>query len=226
MQTQMIDDEPLESSFLTQSLDSAQERVEERAYQQRKNLFDYDDILNKQRNIVYFERRQILESASTQKNILAYGEQIITEILFEAKTINSSNKQLIALFENLFGKNLSLKYIRDPKSILDEFSFEELKLYLFNEFWLTYQSKLNELSVYGDGICENLERSIILINIDRIWREHLQKITLLREAVGWRGYGQRNPLSEYKRDAFYMFETRKDTLRHLVIYDLLRSSIL
>jgi preprotein translocase subunit SecA len=69
MQTQMTDDSPLESSFLTQSLDSAQERVEERAYQQRKNLFDYDDILNKQRNIVYFERRQILKSVSTQKKI-------------------------------------------------------------------------------------------------------------------------------------------------------------
>jgi preprotein translocase subunit SecA len=226
MQTQMTDDSPLESSFLTQSLDSAQERVEERAYQQRKNLFDYDDILNKQRNIVYFERRQILKSVSTQKNILAYGEQIITDILLELKKEKSSNKQIILLLENLFGKNLSLKYIKNSKSLIDEFNLYELKTYLFNEFWLTYQSKINELAVYGDGICENLERSIILINIDRIWREHLQKMTLLREAVGWRGYGQRNPLYEYKQDAFYMFETRKEVLRHLVIYDLLRSSIL
>ena len=226
MQTQMTDDSPLESSFLTQSLDSAQERVEERAYQQRKNLFDYDDILNKQRNIVYFERRQILKSVSTQKNILAYGEQIITDVLLELKKENSSNKQIILLLENLFGKNLSLKYIKNPKVLIDEFNLYELKTYLFNEFWLTYQSKINELAVYGDGICENLERSIILINIDRIWREHLQKMTLLREAVGWRGYGQRNPLYEYKQDAFYMFETRKEVLRHLVIYDLLRSSIL
>ena len=226
MQTQMTDDSPLESSFLTQSLDSAQERVEERAYQQRKNLFDYDDILNKQRNIVYFERRQILKSVSTQKNILAYGEQIITDILLELKKEKSSNKQVILLLENLFGKNLSLKYIKNSKSLIDEFNLSELKTYLFNEFWLTYQSKINELAVYGDGICENLERSIILINIDRIWREHLQKMTLLREAVGWRGYGQRNPLYEYKQDAFYMFETRKEVLRHLVIYDLLRSSIL
>jgi preprotein translocase subunit SecA len=226
MQTQMTDDSPLESKFLTQSLDSAQERVEERAYQQRKNLFDYDDILNKQRNIVYFERRQILKSVSTQKNILAYGEQIITDILLESKKESSSNKQIILLLENLFGKNLSLKYIKNSKLLIDEFNLYELKTYLFNEFWLTYQSKINELAVYGDGICENLERSIILINIDRIWREHLQKMTLLREAVGWRGYGQRNPLYEYKQDSFYMFETRKEVLRHLVIYDLLRSSIL
>ena len=226
MQTQMIDDSPLESSFLTKSLDSAQERVEERAYQQRKNLFDYDDILNKQRNIVYYERRQILKSVSVQKNIFAYGEQIITDILLELKKENALNRQIISLLENLFGKNLVLRHIQDAKTLIDQFDLYELKLYLFNEFWLTYQAKIIEFAVYGDGICENLERSIILINIDIVWREHLQKMTLLREAVGWRGYGQRNPLYEYKQDAFYMFETRKEILRQLVIYDLLRSSIL
>jgi preprotein translocase subunit SecA len=226
MQTQMVDDSPLESNFLTKSLDSAQERVEERAYQQRKNLFDYDDILNKQRNIIYFERQQILKSASTQKNILAYGEQVIADIILELKRDKSLNQQIILLLENLFGANLSLKYSNNSKLLIDEFSLYELKTYLFNEFWLTYQSKMNELAVYGDGICENFERSIMLINIDRIWREHLQKMTLLREAVGWRGYGQRNPLYEYKQDAYYMFETRKEVLRHLIIYDLLRSSIL
>lgn len=225
-QTQMIDDAPLESKFLTKSLDSAQKRVEERAYQQRKNLFDYDDILNKQRNIVYHERRQILKSVSVRKSILAYGEQVITDILLEFKKEKVGNKEIIELLTNLFGKNLVLTHIKNSKSLIDEFDFYELKIYLFNEFWLTYQAKIMELSVYGEEICETLERSLILGNIDTIWREHLQKMTLLREAVGWRGYGQRNPLYEYKQDAFYMFENRKEILRHLVIYDLLRSSIL
>jgi preprotein translocase subunit SecA len=123
-------------------------------------------------------------------------------------------------------KRQILSQIRDLNLNINNFDLYELKLYLFDEFWLTYQSKIAELSVYGDSIIENLERSIILINTDRIWREHLQKMTLLREAVGWRGYGQRNPLYEYKQDAFYIFETREELLRHLVIYDLLRSSIL
>lgn len=228
MQTQIPDDSPLESEFITKSLDSAQERVEERAYQQRKNLFDYDDVLNKQRTIVYHERRQILESASVQKNILAYGEQIITELLveLEEEKFSNNNQEIISLMENLFGKNLILNQIQNSDSFITNFDLYELKIYLFNEFWLTYQSKITELSVYGDGIIENLERSIILVDTDRIWREHLQKMALLREAVGWRGYGQRNPLYEYKQDAFYMFETREELLRHLVIYDLLRSSIL
>jgi preprotein translocase subunit SecA len=226
MQTQLPDDSPLESEFISKSLDSAQKRVEERAYQQRKNLFDYDDVLNKQRNIIYHERRQILESFSVQKNIFAYGEQIITELLLELKEDILSNKETISLIENLFGRNLLINYVKESELFINEFDPYELKLYLFNEFWLTYNSKILELSVYGDGIIENLERSIILLNTDRIWREHLQKMTLLRDAVGWRGYGQRNPLYEYKQDAFYMFETREELLRHLVIYDLLRSSIL
>ena len=225
MQNQMIDDSPLESNFLTNSLDKAQARVEERAYQQRKNLFDYDDILNKQRNISYYVRRQILKSVSGQKTILAYGEQIITDTLLELKKDKLSNQQILELLENLFGRNFELKYIQNSKQIIDEFSLYELKIYLFNEFWLTYQSKRNELAVYGTSICENFERTIILINLDRIWREHLQAMSLLREAVGWRGYGQQNPLYEYKREAFGLFENRKRTLRQLVIYDLLRSSI-
>jgi preprotein translocase subunit SecA len=226
LQAQIPDDSPLEGKFLTKSLDSAQKRVEERAYQQRKNLFDYDDVLNKQRNIVYYERRKILESAFVQPNIFAFGEQIITELLLEFYEEKFWNQETISLIENLFGRNLIGNQIKDSNSIINDFDFYELKIYLFNEFWLTYQSKIIELSVYGGGIIENLERTIILINIDRIWREHLQQMTLLREAVGWRGYGQRNPLYEYKQDAFYMFETRKKLLRHFVIYDLLRSSIL
>ena len=226
LQTQMTDDAPLESALLTKSLDSAQQRVEERAYQQRKNLFDYDDILNKQRNIVYFERQAILKAISQKKNMVAYCEQIITDILYELQSEKSMNAQTLQLLENLLGEVLSIKYLQNLELLTEQFNLSELKIYLFNEFWLSYQSKINELVIYGNGICENIERSIILINIDRIWREHLQKMTLLREAVGWRGYGQRNPLYEYKQDAFYMFETRKEFLRHLVIYDLLRSSIL
>ena len=220
MQTQISDDSPLESNLITKSLDSAQERVEERAYQQRKNLFDYDDILNKQRNIIYSERRQILESVAIRKKIFAFGEQIITDLFLELKD------EPISLIENLFGQNLNLNYTRESNLLSNEFDPYELKLYLFNEFWLAYQSKITEFSVHGNSIIESLEKGLILINIDRIWRDHLQNMTLLREAVGWRGYGQKNPLYEYREEAFYMFETREKTLRQLVMYELLRSSIL
>merc|ERR1711937_274478 len=106
LQGQMLDDSPLESRILSRSLDSAQQKVEERAYQQRKNLFEYDEVLNKQRKIIYLERTGILNKESLQKNILAYGEQMITNILLKVKLEDSSTKEIISLFENLFGKNL------------------------------------------------------------------------------------------------------------------------
>jgi preprotein translocase subunit SecA len=182
-----------------------------------KNLFEYDEILNKQRKIVYLERSVILNKESLQKTILAYGEQMITALSLKVKFENSSTKQIISLFENLFGKNL---VINSKASAID---FQQ---HLFNEFWLAYQAKINELNVHGDGTCASLERSISLLNIDLIWRAHLQEMTLLREAVSWRGYGQQNPLYEYKKDALQFFNQQAAILRQLVVYELLRSSVL
>ena len=216
LQAQLTDDAPLQSNLMTKTLNSAQQRVEERAYQQRKNLFEYDEILNTQRKILYDDRKQILNSMDLEKMILGYGEQIISETLRELRKKKLSTKDALAFFENLSGKNL----------MFNNTDLNGVKLYLFNEFWLLYQSKKNELDVYGSTTCKKLEQQISLINIDRIWREHLQKMTLLREAVGWRGYGQQNPLYEYKREAFVMFLGQSKILRHLVLYDFLRSSIL
>ena len=214
--SQMTDDSPLESNLLTKSLDSAQQRIEERAYQQRKNLFDYDDILNKQRDIVYRERAAILNSQSIEQTIIAYGEQVIAESLLELKKDQLDNKQIISIFENLSGKNL----------IINNPIIKDLNLHLFLEFWLLYQSQMSEWGIYANLVNKKFERGIILVNIDRIWCEHLQKMTLLRESVSWRGYGQQNPLYEYKKEAFHLFSDQGKTFRQLVLYDLLRSSIL
>ena len=226
MQNQLLDDDPLESNLLTKSLNSAQKRVEEQAYDTRKYLFDYDDVLNKQRNVVYYERRQILESKSVRDKILAYGEQVISEIGSEIREKNLQSEKAIILLENLFGTDLILNLFskfKDNYLNLDQF---ELETYLFQEFWLSYELKSLELEVRQPGIIRALERSLILIYIDITWKEHLQKMTLLRDAVGWRGYGQRNPLFEYKEEAYDLFQTIGQTIRHLVIYDLIRSSML
>ena len=225
MQTQMLDTSPLESNLLTKSLESAQRRVEERAYQQRKNLFDYDEILNQQRKIIYNERKFILRLKNTfvEKNILGYGEQLITDIFLEWQKKNKDTNQLLQLVDELFPQDLSIKYL-DSTNI--ETSLFDYKRYLVTTFWLTYQIKKLELAIYQTTLNTSLDRSIILINIDRVWREHLQNMSLLREAVGWRGYGQRNPLYEYKREAIDLFERREEILRNLVIHDLFRSFIL
>ncbi len=226
MQNQLLDDDPLESNLLTKSLDSAQKRVEEQAYDARKYLFDYDDVLNKQRNVVYYERRQILESKSVRDKILAYGEQVISEIGTEIREKNLPNDKAISLLENLFGTNLVLNLLAKFNSNSTNFDLVELETYLFQEFWLCYETKSLELEVRQPGIIRSLERTLILIYIDITWKEHLQKMALLRDAVGWRGYGQRNPLFEYKEEAYDLFQIIGQTTRHLVIYDLIRSSML
>ena len=223
MKSQLLDDSPLESNLLTKSLDSAQKRLEEADYDSRKNLFDYDEILNKQRNVIYYERRKILESVSVQTKLLAYGEQIITEIITRVQKKNLMISDVIPRLENLFGTDLILNKFEKN---LSEFDPLELKIYLFQEFWLTYETKVIELELRHLGIIRALERTLILIYIDIDWKEHLQKMALLRDAVGWRSYGQRNPLFEYKDEAYELFKSRGLITRHLVIYDLIRSCIL
>merc|ERR1712157_608239 len=226
IQSQFLDDSPLESKFLTKSLDSAQKRVEEADYDGRKYLFDYDEILNKQRNVVYYERKQILQSNSVRDKVLAYGEQVISEIFNEKKKKKVQTNQALFLIENFFGTNLILNLFAKFNIKLLNVDIIELKTYLFQEFWLCYQSKIIELEVKQPGIIMGLERTLILIYIDIAWKEHLQKMSLLRDAVGWRGYGQRNPLFEYKEEAYDLFQIIGQTTRHLVIYDLIRSSML
>ena len=219
MQNQLLDDLPLESSLLTKSLDAAQKRVEERDYDGRKYLFDYDDILNKQRNIVYYERKKLLESQSLRETILAYGEQVIKDIINLVKDpkLTKNNPIIEELFKTRF---ISLN---NNLNTLDPF---ELKTYLFQEFWLSYEAKVLEFEICQTGLIRSFERTIILYYTDIAWKEHLQKIALLRDAVGLRSYGQRNPLFEFKEEAYNLFQNRNITIRHLLIRDFLHSFIL
>jgi len=219
MQSGLLDDLPLEASFLTASLDGAQKRIEEKEYDGRKYLFDYDDILNKQRSIVYYERRKLLESRSVREALLAYGEQVINDIidLLKDPKLTENNCTVNELFKLKIG---------DLKTLLGSFDQMELKTYLFQEFWLSYEAKIVEFEICQSGLIKSFERTVLLYYTDSIWKEHLQKITLLREAVGWRSYGQRNPLFEFTEEAYTLFENRNVAIRHLLIRDFLGSFIL
>jgi preprotein translocase subunit SecA len=218
MQNQ-LDELPLEASFLTKSLDGAQKRVEEKDYDQRKYLFEYDDILNKQRIIVYYERRKLLESESVRETILAYGEQVINDIINLLRDSMFTKKNFITV--EFFKTRLA-----NLENNLKSFDPIELKIYLFQEFWLSYEAKIVEFEICEIGLIRSFERTIILYYTDIAWKEHLQKIGLLREAVGWRSYGQRNPLFEFTEEAYNLFENRNVTIRHLLIRDFLQSFIL
>ena len=225
MKNELFDDAPLESELLTKSLDAAQKRLEETEYESRKNLFDYDEILNKQRNIIYYERRKILESSSLKMELLAYGEQIIIEIIKKIKKKNLQSINIASRLEHFFANHLTLTGFLKKVDIL-EFDEIEMKTYLFQQFWLCYESKVLDLEIRHVGIIRALERTLILVYLDIEWKEHLQKMSLLRDAVGWRSYGQRNPLFEYTDEAYELFKSRGLITRHLVMYDLIRSCII
>nr|YP_009497414.1 preprotein-translocase subunit a [Biddulphia biddulphiana]AWT40127.1 preprotein-translocase subunit a [Biddulphia biddulphiana] len=227
MQSQFLDNSPLEDKLITKSLNAAQKRIEEDDYNSRKILLDYDDVLNKQRIVVYYERRKILESKSVREIIMSYAEQIIADIVIELrKDDNLYNKEFIVITKNIFGNYLDLERFEDLTNKISLFSPIELKTYLFDKFWFQYQEKLISLEVQQPGIIPFLERTIILLYIDRAWKEHLKKMSLLLDSVGWRAYGQRNPLYEYQEEAYQLFLTRNSTTRFLVIFDMIRSSIL
>jgi len=217
MQNQLLDDTPLESNLLTQAIDAAQKRVEEANYEQRRSVFDYDDVLNNQRRVVFYERRKILESNSVRDRILAFGEQVITDIMENLSELDFL--KLTMVLENLFSTRLPLDYLRRKRLYK-----RELQCYFFQEFWLTYESQESSLQLMSIGAIRELERTLLLDYNDLVWKEHLQKMSFVREAVMWRSYGQRNPLTEYKEEAYYLFQSLNQITRHLVIYDLLRVS--
>lgn len=221
MQSQLLDDSPLESNLLTKSLDSAQQKVEEIHYDSRRYLFDYDDVLSNQRNVIFYERRKILESISAKDRILAFGEQVIADLINELRIVNIV--KLNRLLGGFFGTNLKLAALTTSRK---EVSRTELQAYLFQEFWLAYEAKEMELQVLDFGVIRHLERTSLLIYNDIAWKEHLQKMSLLRDAVGWRSYGQRNPLYEYKDEAYSLFQNLNQITRQLVIYDLFRTRLI
>ena len=222
LKNQILDGFAIESKFLTKRLNSAQAKIEERDYQGRKSLFDYDTILNKQRKFFYYRRRNILKEnslISVIKLIIELGEQLIIENKSKKKKIYTTDERF--LIENLVNQNLVSNYLTDINCNPDE-----LELYLMSEFWLLYFENLLELEGYGKRVLAISDRASILKTIDKTWCKYLQEITLLRDAVVWRKYGQKKPLDEFKRDAFNLFEKKKKLLRQLILYDLLRLSII
>ena len=216
MENQLINDTPLESPMLTKSLDISQKNIENRNYDTRKYLFDYDDVLNKQRQVIFYERRTILENTSIRKTILAFGNQIIKDIVEEIDLVNI--KTLNITLERLLGTNLNLNYFLSKKNNFTKLEIEE---YLRQQFWLTYELKEAEIETVEVGLIREIEKTTVLKYIDILWQEHLKNMSLLRDVVGWRGYGQRNPLFEYKDESYSLFLYLIKLIRQLVIYELL-----
>ncbi len=214
------EDMPIESGMLTRSLESAQKKVETYYYDIRKQVFEYDEVMNNQRKAVYNERLRVLKGNDLKKQVIGYGERTMEEIVeayinpdlppeeWDIDQLISKVKEFIYLLNDLKSTDVSV------------LSLEELKNYLQEQLRIAYDLKEAQIEQFRPGLMREAERFFILQQIDNLWREHLQSMDSLRESVGLRGYGQKDPLIEYKNEGYDMFLEMMTNMRRNVIYSM------
>ncbi len=187
----------IEHPWVTKSIEIAQRRVEQHNFEIRKQLLDYDNVMNKQREVIYTQRRDILEGASLKEHIGGIMEKIVEEMvgLYANKNVDPVGWDLAGL-----AAAIKLKFGIEASQI--ENSGRDLQETILNLVNTAYSQKE---SAIGEGLMRHLERMVFLQIIDAKWKDHLYAMDSLREGIGLRAYGQRDPLIEYKREAFEMF---------------------
>ena len=211
--------EPIQSPLLSRSLDSAQQKVESLHYNFRKQLFQYDQILNSQRKAIYLERRHILESNELVAWTMAYMELTIIDILnnkYFSSQINNRNKVL---------KNIDKIYdlLAFPISLISIKKHTFNKKSILKQLKISYDLKKSQIDKTSCGLMKSLQRSLILEQIDINWSEHIQQMSFLKEFIGWRGYAQKDPLIEYKNESYILFIKMIKTIRQNILYLLFRA---
>ena len=216
------DDVPIESQLLNNSLESAQKKVEAYYYDARKQLFDYDEVLNYQRQAIYSERRRVLESINLRDWVIQYAETTIFDIAQPSSNQNINRRDYYAQQLKKIEDLLGLPYSLDLDYFLS-LSPLEAENFLSKQVRIAYDLKESQIELIEDGLMRELERSFLLQKIDSAWKEHLQSMNALRETIAWRGYGQKDPLIEYKNEAYILFTSMVTNIRHSVTYLIFRS---
>lgn len=214
------EDMPIESGLLTSSLENAQRKVEVFYYDMRKQVFEYDEVMNNQRRAIYSERRRILEGENLKPKILDYLNQTIAEIVnaYVNPELPPEEWELEKLVNKIQEFIPLLKDLSVPK--IENFSYEQILSFLQEEAKLAYEAQESFIDTTKPGLMREAERYYLLQQLDTLWREHLQQMDALREAVGLRGYGQKDPLIEYKTEGYEIFLDMMSDIRRNTIYSL------
>nr|ARO91167.1 preprotein translocase subunit secA [Flintiella sanguinaria] len=217
---QLEDETPIQSPLLMKTLESSQKKIESYYFDQRKNIFDYDQVLNRQRQAVYTERRKMLQAKYLKYCILQYGKSLISDLLDTYVLNNTKSSKNIELFlwsvQNLLGIGEQVS-----SSDIKYMSSDFLYAYFYEQFDITYSMKEIYVEFVIPGAMLEIERFYLLLHIDNSWTEHLSKMSTLMDSVGWRAYGQEDPFTEYKYDAFRLFIVMTVNVRQAVMYSLL-----
>jgi preprotein translocase subunit SecA len=208
--------EPLEHPWLSKAIEQAQKKVEAYHFDIRKHLLEYDDVMNMQREVIYSQRKEILKSESIKDWILSLIDETCEELV-EETTSNERNLQpeeveaLVKRYQEVFATPLKLPENLTTKS--------EIIAYLQDLTKQKYEERERNI---GSDLMRNLEKYFLLTTIDNHWKEHLLMLDHVRESVGLRGYGQKNPLQEYKKEAYHLFVSLMKRIRETTLSYLFR----
>jgi preprotein translocase subunit SecA len=216
------DDMPIAHPLINRSIENAQRQVESRNFEARKHVLEYDDVMNKQREVIYERRKkalleQDLDSASAEmiKALISqtFDKYLDQNIYYEEWNIEEYKSQLT----NIFGRDISKGIIEKERLGSEKINRARLKEEITEKAGLLLKAREEE---FGPEIMKQLKRIVILTVIDNRWRDHLLEMDYLKEGIGLRSYGQHDPLIEYKHESFHLFkdmieEIKNDTIKLL-----------
>jgi preprotein translocase subunit SecA len=223
------EDQPIQNRIISKTIENAQSKIEGFNFDIRKHVLDYDDVMNKQREVIYKKRREILETKDAKGEIFEnIKEEIERTVSFHAvgdelewniSEIAEGFKNIVPSAENVSGK---LEEIRGNKREGSAEKIGSIIEYLLGVAKEVYNKKEIEI---GAEQMRAIEKMIILQTMDMMWMNHLDEIDYLRDGIGLRGYGQRDPLIEYKREAFNMFSALLENIRSSIVNTIFKINI-
>ncbi len=212
-----VGDEKIESKAVTRSITQAQKRVEGYNFDMRKQLLDYDDVLRRQREIIYAERNKILESSEVHEMVHDIFENALDQTIEANLTENKKNVDATNLV-----KSLEMMGLQDEKAIhvseIEGKSIQETKEYCLNKMWNGYE---DEIKLVKDQFMP-FEKTVVLRNIDRNWIQHIDQMDKLRGGIYLRSYAQNNPLQQYVEEGFAMFDEMNHRINREIAFFLLK----
>ena len=213
----MEEDEPIEHSLITKSIERAQKKVEDHNYNIRKYILEYDDVMNQQREVLYEQRRRILRNESLRDTINEMIDKLVTDAVdaYADEKLYPEEWDYEGLHKHLSQYFLTSDLMSTEE--MEEYTRQELDERLHEIAHSEYQERVDLL---GDAMFSQLEKAIMLRVVDSKWMEHLDNMDMLREGIGLRAYGQKNPLVEYKFEAYDMFQHMIDTIQDETIMAL------
>ncbi len=215
----MKDGEALEHSWLNRSVETAQKRVEQRNYTWRKRVLDFDDVMNKQREVVYGYRNEVLSTETPRDLVIEIIEETIPAKVSEY--LEDFDKNAPNYTELLGWINTNLPISVKAEDLEENYSEEKISAYLVDKVKEIYEIKVGGLPY---EVLDQEERRMVLVAIDKLWQAHLYNMDALREGVSLRAQGQKDPLIEYKNEAYNLFVTLMDSIKQEALANLFRSA--